>query len=62
MSDFEVKSYLGDYPFFDDSLFPIEIDGVIYEEEDAHIFISEGAPKIYQYQQALIISLLYHIL
>ena len=43
MSDFEVKSYLGDYPFFDeDSLFPIEIDGVTYEEKDAHIFVTNG--------------------
>ena len=42
MSDFEVNSYLGDYPFFDKALFPITIDGVTYEEEDAHILVANG--------------------
>ena len=34
--------YLGDAPLFDESLFPITIDGVTYEEDDAHIFVANG--------------------
>jgi surface protein len=36
--------YLGDAPLFEEeeSLFPIVIDGVTYEEEDAHIFIANN--------------------
>jgi surface protein len=36
------KAYLGDVPLFAKPLFPITIDGVIYEEEDAHIFVANG--------------------
>ena len=38
------KAYLGDVPLFEyeKTLFPIEIDGVVYEEEDAHIFVANG--------------------